>query len=209
MIDADLLYQKYKGQTLSYDGIPENAGQCAQLAEYVLTDKQYGYGLQPFWGNAIDWWRNYGGSLTAFDKVTDGSVKKGDIVIFNENVGSVYGHIDMAMQDGTVDNFVGADSNWAGNKTVHLVNHVGRQYVIGSLRLKGGQEMISLNALNILYRFRLGRSPDKSAISSYVGKVPFDQVDKRVKASPEYKTFISKYKQAKKVINTQLPTELQ
>lgn len=136
--NADLLYQKYQGQTLSYDGIPDNAGQCAQWAEYVLTDTQYGYGLSPFWGNAIDWWNNYGGSLAAFDKLQDGTIKKGDIVIFNSLVGSVYGHIDMAMSDGSYAQFTGADSNWAGNKTVHLVNHVGSQYIQGVLRLKGG-----------------------------------------------------------------------
>lgn len=135
--DADLLYQKYAGQSLSYDGIPANRGECVQWVEYVLTDSQYGYGLAPFWGNAVDWWYNYGGSLLAFDKITDGSIKKGDIVVFNQNVGSIYGHIDMAMGDGSVDQFTGSDQNWSGNKTVHLVNHVGSQYVLGVLRLKG------------------------------------------------------------------------
>lgn len=136
--NADLLYQKYAGQTLSYDGIPANAGQCVQWVEYVLTDGQYGYGLQPFFGNAIDWFNGFAGVLAKnFDRLQDGTIKKGDIVIFNQNVGSVYGHIDMAMSDGNYNQFTGADSNWAGNKTVHLVNHVGSQYILGVLRLKG------------------------------------------------------------------------
>lgn len=136
-INPQLLYQKYAGQKLSYDGIPANAGQCVQWAEYVLTDSQYGYGLQPFYGNAVDWWGKFGGVLAKnFDQISDGYVKAGDFVIFNSLVGSVYGHIDMALQDGTYAQFLGADSNWAGNLTVHQVNHVGAQYIIGTLRLR-------------------------------------------------------------------------
>lgn len=154
--NADLLYQKYAGQSLGYDGIPADVGECVQWVEYVLTDPQYGYNLSPFWGNAIDWWDNFSGVLSAsFNKITDGSIKKGDIVIFNEKVGSNFGHIDMAMGDGTIDQFTGADQNWAGNRTVHLVNHVGRQYVLGSLRLKGNtmSDLVNGDIDNLLKDF--------------------------------------------------------
>lgn len=170
--NADLLYQKYQGQTLSYDGIPANAGQCVQWAEYVLTDTQYGYGVYAFYGNAIDWWNNYGGSLLAFDKIIDGSIRKGDIVVFNQNVGSVYGHIDMALGDGTVDQFLGADSNWGGNKTVHQVNHVGRQYVIGSLRLKGGNMATpaNLNQIRMFLYFIRGYNGHNGTPNALAGE---------------------------------------
>ncbi len=135
--NADLLYRKYQGQSLDYDGLEQDRGQCVQWVEYVLTDTQYGYGLQPFFGNAVDWWYKYGGSLLAFDKITNGTIKTGDIVVFNSQVGSVYGHIDMALQDGTTSSFLGADSNWGGNLTVHEVQHSNPAWVIGSLRLKG------------------------------------------------------------------------
>lgn len=135
--NADSLYKKYAGQSLDYDGVEADRGQCVQWVEYVLTDGQYGYGLPPFYGNAIDWFNNYSGVLAEnFDRLTDGTIKKGDIVIFNQNVGSVYGHIDLAMADGNYDYFLGADSNWSGNKTVHLVKHYGRQYIKGVLRRK-------------------------------------------------------------------------
>lgn len=170
--NASLLYQKYQGQTLSYDGIPANAGQCVQWAEYVLTDGQYGYGLQPFYGNAIDWWNNFGGVLSKnFVKVSDGTIKQGDFVIFNQNVGSVYGHIDMAMSDGTYNQFTGADSNWAGNLTVHLVNHVGAQYIIGTLRPKGtSQDMpITKEQEMVCAQLSTGSLPGKDYNYPYVG----------------------------------------
>lgn len=166
--NADLLYQKYAGKVLSYDGIPANAGQCVQWAEYVLTDGQYGYGLQPFYGNAIDWWNNFGGVLAKnFDKVSDGSIKKGDFVIFNQLVGSVYGHIDMAMADGSYNQFTGADSNWGGNKTVHMVNHVGAQYIIGTLRLKGATMTLSEDEFYQVFRGMLGRDPTQAEAASF------------------------------------------
>lgn len=139
-LDAE--FAQYQGQSVLVPGAAEaERGQCVQWADYVLYDV---YGLPYVWANAIDFWQKFGSISqlnTHFDQITDGSIKKGDFVIFNEKVGSIYGHIDVAMQDGTTDNFTGADSNWTGNKTVHLVNHVGRQYVLGSLRLKGGADM--------------------------------------------------------------------
>ena len=157
--NADQLYAKYQGQTLDYDGVQADAGQCVQWVEYALTDTEFGYGLQPFWGNAVDWWNNYGGSLLAFDKITDGSIKKGDIVIFNGNVGSVYGHIDLAMTDGSYSGFTGADSNWSGNKTVHLVEHNNPSFIIGSLRFKG-EEMTAatLNDVRIVNAYVCGNN---------------------------------------------------
>lgn len=128
-------FTKYQGQGVLVPGEPEDErGQCVQWVDFVLHDV---YGLPYHYGNAIDWWNNPGELLTNFDKVTDGSVKKGDFVVFNTQVGSVYGHIDVAMQDGTTANFQGADSNWGGNLTVHLVQHSNQSYVLGSLRKKG------------------------------------------------------------------------
>ena len=169
-IDVDQLYAKYAGQTLDYDGLAQDAGQCVQWVEYVLTDTQYGYGLKPFWGNAIDWWNNYGGSLAAFDKITDGSIKKGDIVIFNQLVGSPYGHIDLAMQDGTTASFLGADSNWNGNKTVHEVQHNGSQYVIGSLRLKGENDMATPAQIDLAFKIGFNRpaAPEELSNQDYL-----------------------------------------
>lgn len=127
-------YAKYQGQSLLVPGQDESLrGQCAQWSNYVLHDV---YGLPYHAGNAIDWFNDPQELLDSFDKVTDGSVKKGDFVVFNQNVGSEFGHIDVAMQDGTSSIFQGSDSNWGGNLTVHLVQHSNRAWVLGALRLK-------------------------------------------------------------------------
>lgn len=128
----DECYAKYEGTVVLVDGNPADAGQCVQWADTVLVSV---YGDATHYGNAIDWWNDPGDLLTdGFEKITDGSVKKGDFVIFNQKVGSIYGHIDVAMQDGTTSNFLGSDSNWGGNMTVHEVQHSNADFVIGSLR---------------------------------------------------------------------------
>lgn len=141
-----------------------NEGQCVQWADTVLHDV---CGFPYVYANAIDWWSNPQ-VLQNFTQITDGSIRKGDFVIFNSSVGSVYGHISVAMGDATIDNFTSSDSNWGGNKTVHLVNHVGRQYVIGSLRLKNMEPVFNegdrVNINNALYGY------DKGFFKTTVGR---------------------------------------
>lgn len=125
-----------------------------QAADYALNEV---YGQPYVWANAIDCWRSFSSFpqlVNNFNQVSDGSVKKGDFVIFNEKVGSVYGHIDLAMQDGSTASYQGADSNWGGNKTLHLVQHTNASYIIGSLRPKGAtivdNDIITNDDLDIL-----------------------------------------------------------
>lgn len=140
-LDVAKLYQKYAGQSLLVPGEPEyNRGQCVMWADFALNDSEFGYGLPYHYGNAIDWWYNPGELLENFDKITDGSIKVGDFVIFNTQVGSLYGHIDLAMQNATVVSFMGADSNWRGNKTVHPVQHGNPSWILGSLRYKNQED---------------------------------------------------------------------
>lgn len=155
MVNVDAWFNKYQGKSLLVPGASEaDRGQCVQAVDYALNDSQYGYGLPYVWLNAIDWWRNFDSQPTLknnFNKNNDGSIKVGDIVIFNENVGSVYGHIDLATTDGSYASFVGADSNWGGNKTVHKVQHNNSSYILGVLRPKGSNmpEIVSTNTLRI------------------------------------------------------------
>lgn len=128
-------YNKRKGQTLLVPGQPEDlAGQCVQAADYALNEV---YGLPYHYGDAIDWWYNPGELLEHFNQVTDGSIKTGDFVIFSEKVGSQFGHIDIALQDGIWSEYLGADSNWAKNKTLHQVLHIEPTWILGTLRYKG------------------------------------------------------------------------
>lgn len=133
----DAFYEEWKGNSnISFDGIPANANQCVQLVEYYLVQV---CGLQPFWGNAIDWWDKFGGSLAGhFTKVPYGTTtqypKRGDLVVWSGSLPNSlgFGHIDICVQDGTPSGFVGFDSNWGG-KYAHLVQH-NYEYVIGFLR---------------------------------------------------------------------------
>lgn len=163
-------YNSRKGQTLLVPGAdPSEAGQCVQSADYALNEI---YGAEYIWANAIDWWNYFNTfpQLAGFEQNVDGTVKTGDFVIFNEQVGSVYGHIDIAMQDGSYDNFQGADSNWGGNKTLHLVQHTNPSYIIGTLRPK--EQDMHPNSGDVINAYQLanGRAPTQEEIDVYVGK---------------------------------------
>lgn len=167
----DQSFAANQGQSLLIPGGGEaNRGQCVMWADTVYHDV---YNLSYVYANAIDWWNNADNlSITkSFDKITDGSIKKGDIVVFNQKVGSVYGHIDVAMEDGTFNQFLGADSNWGGNKTVHLVNHIGAGYIIGALRSKsatqGDEPMVDAAHLNSLTQSYFGRAASDEEVKRY------------------------------------------
>jgi hypothetical protein len=149
----DECYQQNKGKALLIPGGGAgNEGQCVQWVDTVLHDV---HGLPYVYADAINWWTDFNSFpqlVNNFNRVTDGSVRKGDFVVFNTKVGSIYGHIDVAMADGNTGNFQGADSNWNGNKTVHLEQHTNAGYVLGCLRRKGvnvpSTEEILRSALN-------------------------------------------------------------
>lgn len=138
----DQCYAKYQGQSVLVPGAQEiYRGQCAQWADLVLNEV---YGMPYRWGDdadAINWWLDPGTLLAQFIQVPPGVAKKGDFVVWGTGVGSVDGHIDVCMQDGSPSGFKGADTNWAGNKTVHMVQH-DYKYVLGYLRPKEGEEMV-------------------------------------------------------------------
>ncbi len=166
----DQEFAQYQGQSVLVPGEPEpERGQCVQWADFVLRDV---YNLPYHYGNAIDWWFAPGDLLNHFDQITDGSIRKGDFVIFNTQVGSVYGHIDVAMQDGSVGAFQGSDSNWGGNLTVHLVQHNNANYIFGSLRLKGADmDKIDVNLSRVLSHGILARNGLKGRAYSLDGSV--------------------------------------
>lgn len=169
MIDVQAVINKFGGQSLSYDGIPANRGQCVQPIEFILTDRQVGYGLAPFWGNAIDWWNSFSGVLAAnFDRIpiSQDKPKAGDFVVYNSGVGSIYGHIDFCIQDGNASGFVAYDSNWGKDLTFHRVQH-NYNAVIGSLRRKGQvvDDMVKPSEADVYSGFRqfLGKEPANPA----------------------------------------------
>lgn len=180
----DQEYAKYAGQSVLVPGAAaDDRGQCVQWADYVLHDV---YGQPYVWADAINWWNQFDSIpqlKNNFVKVADGTIKKGDFVLWNQKVGSVYGHIDVAMTDGNINNFVAADTNWAGNLTVHEVSHIGQAgYIIGVLRHKGNQETpmatdsLSKADIQVIYGLAMDVAPEKtpdSWVKAYTGK-PLD-----------------------------------
>lgn len=147
-----------EGKTLDFDGLAQDAGQCVQLVSFYLKDV---LGAPVFYTNAIDWWLKFDGSplVPNFDKA-NGPPKKGDLVIFGAGVGSVFGHIDICIQDGNPGGFLGFDSNWGGNKTAHKVQH-NLQYILGNLRPKGGDMPTEAEVRSVFKAYNaVGLSPD-------------------------------------------------
>lgn len=160
----DEAYNQNKGTAILIPGGGvENRGQCVQWADLVLHNV---YGQSYHYANAAQWWTSPGELVNAFSQVTDGTIKKGDIVVFSENLpGAVgYGHICVAAQDGSRGDFISYDSHWTGHKdangypileTIHH-NAGENKYVYGSLRLKGS----NMDRPTIDSQFILGRNTE-------------------------------------------------
>jgi len=130
-------FNQYKGTEVLVPGeAAEYAGQCFQWFDIVLHDV---YGLPYFYAAiALDIWTNPGWLLNYFDKITDGSIQAGDIVVYGSGINtSGAGHVDVAAENGTTANYVGYDSNW-DTLDLEQVIHDGHDntFILGSLRLK-------------------------------------------------------------------------
>lgn len=149
----DDVYKKYEGQSILIPGGGKgNNGQCVQWADAVLNEV---YGLPyVYTPAALDWWYKADqlGLTQYFDKIPRSTpIKKGDFVIYDNigrnPAGGFFGHIDVAAQDGTIQDFTAYDSNWGGTAyykdgypVLHTVRHndVYNQYIVGYLRRKAG-----------------------------------------------------------------------
>lgn len=75
-------------------------------------------------------------------------------------------------------------------------------------KFKKGGDMVTKQQLNVLYRFYLERGPDNAGIKRYVGKMQFDDVEKEIVSSPEYKDLITKAKDGRLDAKHHLPLDL-
>lgn len=125
---------------ISYDGRPENAGQCVQLVEdkwlHVdkLTRKQI-----PLYPDAASYWEK---GVPGFKKIAckPGVYPKyGDAVVWSRKLpgSGGHGHIDVCISRRPLNrkSFVGLDANWSP-LTVTKVRH-DYSCVLGYLRKKG------------------------------------------------------------------------
>ena len=131
---ATQFYNDHNGQSLSFDGVRENIGQCVQAAEVYMRD----YLHVPV--KVLPGAKDYGNTLPGLSFVTNNPndpnqvPPRGAIIVWNGSLpgSGGYGHIAVFWQNNAgAHTFVSIDSNWGG-KTLHQVTH-NWQYVQGWL----------------------------------------------------------------------------
>lgn len=183
----DEFYGTYNGQSVSFDNVLANRGQCVQLvAKYV----QEVWGKPVIWADAYPWY--------ASNALPDQYIRvpndhndpnqvppRGALVVFAPNLpgSGGAGHIDICWEarPGSAT-WIGFDSNWGG-KTAHLVTH-NWQYVVGWLiprglptqtpapQQQGGDEMItSAEDAQLIYKIlRPNSGASQGEIDATAGK---------------------------------------
>lgn len=123
----------------TYNGTTVGSGQCVALITKYESEV---LGLTPVVvGDAHMYYDNYYNNsflYNNFDRYTyDGTnkPKQGDIVVWNTNVASPYGHVDIAYSNISNSGFTSFSQNWTTPLTCELVNH-NYTNVSGWLRLK-------------------------------------------------------------------------
>lgn len=177
-------FNTYKGKGVLVPGQKEiYRGQCFQWFDFVLHDV---YGLPYFYApDAVNIWQNKGNynlgqyfNFIAYNPTMP--IKKGDFVIYGPGVGSPSGHVSIALQDGQGNNYLGADTNWGHNLTVHAQPHndTYNQYILGVLRLKGDNMpdngIPTSTQVGQLYPVLVGRNPTQDELNLAVGLNWFD-----------------------------------
>ena len=126
----------YNGKATDYDGA--YGAQCVDLIKLYLNKV---FGIKPgSWGNAKYYWLNFSkhSELTKnFTKIknTPSFVpQKGDIMVWDGDVGGGCGHVAICTGEGNTSEFYSYDQNWNG-KAMHKVKH-GYDNVYGVLRPK-------------------------------------------------------------------------
>src|SRR3972149_1447582 len=105
---------KYNGKTKGYPNDSSYYGECLSIVKLYIKEV-FGINPPPSGSNsAYGYWSNFPNPLgTVFNKVANtptGVPKKGDIPIWNTNVGGGAGHIDIFIS-GDVNSFTGFDQN--------------------------------------------------------------------------------------------------
>lgn len=124
LMTYDDFVKAYNGKATDYDGA--YGAQCVDLIKAYLNKV---FGIKPgSWGNAKYYWQNFSkhSELTKnFTKIANTASfvpKKGDIMVWNGNVGSGAGHVAICTGEGTTSYFYSYDQNWNG-KEMHKVKH--------------------------------------------------------------------------------------
>ena len=126
----DKFIEKYNGGKWDFDGA--YGSQCVDLFRFYNRDV-LGIPQPKSVVGAKDFWGNYARDPIInnnFIKITNtpnAIPEKGNVVIWNEKVGSGFGHIAMAIS-GNINSFISLDQNWKGQgktaKVAHNYNNI-------------------------------------------------------------------------------------
>lgn len=204
-ISLDECFQQHQGTAILVPGGGTgNNGQCAQWSDTVLHDV---YGLPyVYTPAAMDWWNDADelGLTASFDRVTDGTIRKGDFVVWLPlSADDREGHIDTASRDGSYADFWAYDSNWDaanfhdrnGYPTLHEVHHADalNVKVIGALRSKEdnmtvddalARRLLSLSTLMAQAGSAPDRQPTVEEINDAIGRDPIEYIDYLMTTGP-------------------------
>ena len=118
----DEFVKKYNGKSIDYDGA--YGVQCVDLIKQY-ADSVFGV-KGGSWGNGEDYWNNTASALkkitTKIKNTASFVPQKGDIMVWNGNVGGGAGHVAICTGEGTTSYFYSYDQNWNG-KAMHKVKH--------------------------------------------------------------------------------------
>lgn len=114
---------KYLGKQVEYHSYGTGAlNQCIDLTNQYFVEV---LGLTPIIGtNAKDVKDRF--NKEEFEWIVntpEAVIKKGDIPVWNGRVGGGAGHIAIALENGTQNNFVSLDQNWSIKERVTIENH--------------------------------------------------------------------------------------
>lgn len=144
MITLDEFKNKYLGKQVEYHSYGAGAyNQCVDLINAYIAEVLD--------GNTKDYTEIIGTHAKDFDTKYDpedfewiantpeGAAQKGDIIVWNEKVGSGYGHVAICLW-GDIQGIKTLDQNWSQKERVTLETHTYAN-VSGWLRPKGGESM--------------------------------------------------------------------
>lgn len=140
----DEFVKQYNGKSVDYDGT--YGVQCVDLIKQY-ADSVFGV-KGGSWGNGKDYWNNTASALkkitTKIKNTASFVPQKGDIMVWNGEVGNGCGHVAVCTGEGTTSYFYSYDQNW-GTKPVHKVKHT-YDNVYGVLRPKDQSKIVTASA---------------------------------------------------------------
>ncbi|KKK75921.1 hypothetical protein LCGC14_2868880 [marine sediment metagenome] len=129
----DELIKKYDGKQLEVAGSANAKFQCVDLANAYIRDV---LGLKIIeWTNAKDFPSKAGSNYEYIKNTPLGVPKRGDLIVWNGNVGGGNGHIAIFMKGGIMG-FTSFDQNWSTKERCKVETHTYRN-VAGWLRPRG------------------------------------------------------------------------